>query len=45
MMLHTKYQVYRPCGFKQEDFFYVSPYISLCKECDPRGGAIFAQGA
>ena len=23
------------------DFFYGSPYISLCKTCDPWGGAIF----
>ena len=41
MMLHTKYQGSRPCGFRQEDFFYVSPYISLCKACDPWGVVIF----
>ena len=40
-MLHTKYQSSRPCGFRQEDLFYVSPYISLCKACDPWGVAIF----
>ena len=34
MMLHTKYQSSRPYGFRQEDFFYVSPYISLSKVCD-----------
>ena len=40
-MLHTKYQSSKPYGFRQEDFFYVSPYISLCKACDPWGVAIF----
>ena len=44
MMLHTKYQDSRPCGFRQEDFF-IFPYISLCKKCDPPGaGAYLAQG-
>ena len=41
MMLHTKYQSSRPCGLRQEDFFHVSPYISLCKACDPKIGVIF----
>ena len=45
MMLHTKYQGSRPCGFRQEDFVHVAPYISLCKTCDPRGGAIFGPRA
>ena len=40
MMLHTKYQGSRPCGFRKEDFSCFS-YISLCKTCDPREGAIF----
>ena len=40
MMLHTKYQGARPCGFRQEDFF-TFPYISQCKTCDPAGRAIF----
>ena len=100
MMLRTKYQGSRPCGFRQVDLFmflpilvyvnhvilgaghfwpkghnlirlvrgppgdatyqiskqvlglmvsdkkifYVSPYISLCKACDPWGGAILTQG-
>ena len=34
VMLHTKYQCSRPCGFRQEDFLCF-PYISLCKTCDP----------
>ena len=41
MMLHAKDQGSRPYGFRQEDFFYVFPYISLCKICDSRGRAIF----
>ena len=40
MMLHTKYQDLRPCGLDQ--IFSHFPYISLCKTCDPRGGAIFS---
>ena len=41
MMLHIKYQCSRPCGFRQEDFFHAFHHISLCKTCDPQGGAIF----
>ena len=26
-------------------FFYFSPYMSLCKACDPWGVAILAQGS
>ena len=44
MMLRTKYQGSRQCGFRQEDFFYVCPFISLCKTCDPRVGPFLAQG-
>ena len=29
MMLCTKYQGSKPYGFRQEDFFYVFPYIGL----------------
>ena len=43
-MLHTIYQGYRPCGFRQEDILRF-PYISLCKTCDTQGGAILAPGA
>ena len=37
VMLHTctKYQSSRPYCFRQEDFFHVSPHMSLCKTCDP----------
>ena len=44
MILHTKYQGSSPCGFRQEDFFHVAPYISLCKTCDPGLGPFWPQG-
>ena len=44
MMLHTKYQGSRPCGFRQEFFFHLSPYISLCKTCDLRQGHFWPPG-
>ena len=37
----TKYQGSKPYGFRQEDFFHVSPYIGLCKACDPKAGSFF----
>ena len=37
MMLHTKYQGSRPVGFRQEDCFMFSLYVSQCKkECMSR---------
>ena len=44
MKLHTKYQGSGPCGFRQEYFFHISPYISLCKTCDPGAGPFWPQG-
>ena len=44
VMLNNKYQGFRPCGFRQEDFF-TFPYISLCKTRDPLGEAIFGPRA
>ena len=44
MKLHTKHQGSGPCGFTQEDFFYVFPIISLCITCDPWGGPFWPQG-
>ena len=41
MMLHTKYQGSRPCGFTQEDFLRFPLYLSLCETFDTRGGALF----
>ena len=37
MMLHTKYQVSRPCCFQTRRLFHGSPYISICKKRDPWG--------
>ena len=34
MLLHTKYQGSKPCGFRHDGFF-MCPYLSLCKPCDP----------
>ena len=39
--VHTKYQGYKPCRFRYEDFFSWFSYINLCKTCDPWNGAIF----
>ena len=33
MIMHTKYQGSRPCGFKQEDFFMFSLHKPMLK-CD-----------
>ena len=30
-LLHTKYERSGPCGFGEEDFFYVFPIVSLCE--------------
>ena len=43
-MLLTKYQGSRPCGFRKEDFFHGSTYMSICKAFDHWGGAIFGPG-
>ena len=45
MMLHTNYQSSRPYVFRQEDFFYVSPYISLCKHVIPGAWPFWPQGS
>ena len=40
-LLHTKYESSGPCGFGEEDFFYVFPLVSLWELMTPGGGAIF----
>ena len=35
-MLHTIYQDFRTCGFRQEYGLY-SPYVRICKILDPMG--------
>ena len=44
-MLHTKYHGSWPYGFRQEDFFHVFPFISLCITCDPGAGPFLGLGA
>ena len=45
MMLHTKYQGSRSCGFRQEDFFMFLPILVYVKHVTPRAGLFWAQGA
>ena len=44
VMLHMKYQGSRTYGFRQEDFFHVYPYISLCKTCEHGAGHFWPKG-
>ena len=44
VMLHFKCQGSMPCGFRQEDLFHASPYISLCIACDPGVGYFWPRG-
>ena len=39
-LLHIKYEIFGPCGFKEEDFLCFSNCKSM-GATDPRGGAIF----
>ena len=43
MILHTKYQGSRPCGFRQEDFFMFLPIKAYVKPVNP-GGHFWPQG-
>ena len=40
-LLLTKYESSGPCGFGEEDFFYVFPIVSLWELMTPGAGAIF----
>ena len=44
MMLHTKYQGYRPCGFRQEEFFMFLPILVYVKHVTPRAGSFWPKG-
>ena len=44
MMLHTKYQGFRPCGFRQEDFFILLPIKAYVKPVTPEAGPFLAPG-
>ena len=43
MMLHTKYQGSRPCGFRLEDFFMFLPILVYVNHVTP-GGHFWPQG-
>ena len=40
-LLLTKYESSGPCGFGEEDLFYVFPIVSLWELMTPQGGVIF----
>ena len=44
MMLHTKYQGSRPCGFRPEDFFIFLPIKAYEKPVTPGRGHFWPQG-
>ena len=43
-LLHTKYESFRPCGFGEEDFFYVFPIVSLWELMIPGSGPVLTPG-
>ena len=43
-MLHTRYESSGPCGFGEEDFFYVSPIESLWELITPGAGSFLTPG-
>ena len=44
MMLHIKYQGFRPCGFRRR-FFHVFPISAFVKHVTPGPGPFLAPGA
>ena len=44
MMLHTKHQGSRPCGFRQEDIFMFLPIKAYVKHVTPEAGPFLAPG-
>ena len=45
MMLHTKYQGSMPCGFRQEDFFFMFlPIKAYVKPVTPEAGPFWPHG-
>ena len=44
MMLHTKYQGSRPCGFEQEDCFMFLPISAYVKHVSPERGHFWPLG-
>ena len=44
-LLLTKYESSGPCGFGEEDFFYVFPIVSLWELMTPGAGPFLTPGA
>ena len=44
-LLHTKYESSGPCGFGEEDFFYVFPIVCLWELMTPGAGPFLTPGA
>ena len=44
-LLLTKYESSGPCGFGEEDFFYVFPIVSLWELMNPGAVPFLTQGA
>ena len=44
-MLHTKFESSGPCGFREEDFFYAFPIVSLWELMTPGVGPFLTPGA
>ena len=44
MLLHTKHQDSRPCGFRQEDFFMFLHILVYVKHVTPGRGHFWPQG-
>ena len=44
-LLQTKYESSGPCGFGEEDFFYVFPIVSVWQLMTPGAGPFLTPGA
>ena len=44
MILQTRYQGSRPCGFRQEDFFMLLAILAYVKHVTPGAGPFLAPG-
>ena len=44
-LLHTKYESSGPCGFGEDDFFYVFPIVCLWELMTPGAGPFLTPGA
>ena len=44
-LLKTKYESFGPCGFREDDFFYVFPIVSQWELMTPGAGPFLTPGA